>query len=252
MEALRVERLRKTFGGVQALQDVSFGVEIGERLALIGPNGAGKTTLLNLISGELFPNGGRIHIFGHEVTMIPIYRRTHLGLARSFQLNKLFFNLTILDNILLALQALQPFRFQPFRSIFAYKHLFFKAQELLEPMGLWERKDIPVSDLSYGGQRQVELVLSLAAEPKLLLLDEPSAGLSAEETADMITMIRNLGQDITTLVVAHDMDVIFGLADRIIVLHYGKVMADGTPEEIQANSVVKEIYMGIEESTGDA
>jgi len=252
MEALKVEGLSKDFGGVHAARDVSFSVEAGEHLAIIGPNGAGKTTLFNLLSGQLTATAGRVYLFGQDITRMPTHRRVDLGLARSFQLTTLFLNLTVLDNTLLALQGTQPSRFQMFRSATAYKHLFTKAQELLDSMDLWEKKDDLVQAISYGEQRKLEIALSLASEPKLLLLDEPSTGLTATESADIISMIRNLGSDITVIIVAHDMDLVFGVAERIIVLHYGEIIAEGTPEEISADSKVKEIYMGGEETTGNA
>jgi len=252
MEALRVEGLSKNFGGVQALKGVSFTVQVGERLAIIGPNGAGKTTLFNLLNGQEKATAGQIYFFGQEITTMPTHRRAHLGQGRSFQLTNLFPNLTVLDNALLAVQGTKPSRFQLFRPFTAYKHLFTKAQELLGVVALWEKRDDLVQALGYGEQRRLEVTLSLASEPKLLLLDEPSSGLTAAEGTDIVTMIRNLGPDITVVVVAHDMDLVFGLAHRIMVFHYGEVIADGTPEEIQADSRVKEIYMGIEEETGNA
>jgi len=252
MEVLRIEGLSKNFGGVQAVKDVSFTVEAGERLAIIGPNGAGKTTLFNLLNGQEKPTAGRIYFFGQEITTMPTYRRAHLGQARSFQLTSLFPGLTVLNNALLAVQGTKPSRFQLFRPVTAYKHLFTKAQELLEAMDLWERRDDVVQALGHGEQRRLEIALSLASEPNLLLLDEPSSGLTAAEGADMITMILNLGTDVTVVIVAHDMDIVFGLASRVMVLHYGEVIADGTPEEIQADPRVKEIYMGVEEGTGNA
>jgi len=252
MEALKIEGLSKNFGGVQAVKDISFTVEAGERLAIIGPNGAGKTTLFNLLNGQESATAGRIYLFGQEITNMPTHRRAYLGQGRSFQLTRLFPKLTVLDNALLAVQGTKPSSFQLLRLITVYKHLFTKAQELLETMALWEKRDDLVQALGYGEQRRLEIALSLASEPKLLLLDEPSSGLTAAESADIITIIRNLGPNITVVVVAHDMDLVFGLAERIMVLHYGQIIADGTPEEIQADSRVKEIYMGIEEDTGNA
>jgi branched-chain amino acid transport system ATP-binding protein len=247
MEALRIEDLSKNFGGVQAILKLSLGVGVGERLAIIGPNGAGKTTLLNLISGELFPTHGRIYISGHEVTEMPRYKRVRLGLGRSFQLNNVFFNLTLLENTCVALQALKSSRWQMLRPVSAYDLLADDARALLEPQGLWEKRDTPISDLSYGQQRQMELILSLATKPKLLLLDEPSAGLSAGESADITNMIQNLGGDITVILVAHDMDLVFGVASRIIVLHYGEIVAEGTGEQISTDPRVREIYIGKEQ-----
>jgi len=247
METLRVEGLTKNFGGVTALNNVSFTVETGERLAIIGPNGAGKTTLFNLLNGQEIPTSGRIYFFGQDITTVPTYSRAHLGQGRSFQLTTLFLKLTVLHNILLAIQGTGAPRYQLLRPISAYKHLYNKAQELLESVALWEKREELVQSLSYGEQRRLEISLSIASEPKLLLLDEPSSGLTAAESADIVTMIANLGSDITVALVAHDMDLVFGMAKRIMVFHYGEIIADGTPEEIQANARVKEIYMGTEE-----
>jgi len=244
MESLRVERLSKNFGGVQALHEVSLSVEAGERRAIIGANGAGKSTLLNLINGEITPTSGRVYILGKDVTRMPVYDRVHLGVGRSCQINSLFLHISVLDNVLLALQATQPFRFQMLRSISKYDHLFANAQELLKARGLWEKRGVPVIDLSYGEQRRIEIVLSLASSPKLLLLDEPTAGLSASETSDIIDLVRSLERDISVLFISHNIDVIFSIAERITMLHYGQVVAEGAPEEIKANPKVKQIYLG--------
>ena len=247
MEVLRVEHLSKNFDGIQATEDVSFSVASGERLAIIGPNGAGKTTLFNLLNGQLKPTAGRITLFNQDITHMPVQRRARLGQARSFQINTLFPTLTVLDNMLLAVHGLQPSRFQMFRSMTSYEASMARARTLLASMGLWEKCGELTQDISYGEQRKLEIALSLASEPKLILLDEPSAGLTAEESADLVDQIQNLGRDMTVIVVAHDMDLVFGLADRIIVLHYGRIIVEGTPEEIQADSRVREIYMGLEE-----
>ncbi len=252
MEALRVEDLSKDFGGVRAVQHISFCVETGEHLAIIGPNGAGKTTLFNLLDGQLHPTGGRVYLFGQEITNVAPYSRAHLGIARSFQLTSLFLNLTIVGNILLALQGTRPSRFQMLRSASAYEHLYTKAKKLLDSMDLWRKKDDPVHTISYGEQRKLEIALSLALEPKLLLLDEPSTGLTAAESADITSMIHNLRRDITVILVAHDMDLVFGVAERIIVLHYEEIIAEGTAKKISTDPRVREIYMGSEEATGNA
>jgi len=252
MEALKVDSLSKDFGGVHAVRNVSFSVEAGEHLAIIGPNGAGKTTLLNLLSGQLSPTAGRVYLFGQEITDMTAYQRAHLGIARSFQLTALFFNLTVLDNSLLALQGTRPSRFQMFRPATAYEHLYAEARKLLGSMDLWEKKDDPVHAISYGEQRKLEIALSLASGPKLLLLDEPSTGLTTTESADITSMIRALGADVAVILVAHDMDLVFGVAERIIVLHHGEIIVEGTPEEISHDLRVKEIYMGSEETTGYA
>jgi branched-chain amino acid transport system ATP-binding protein len=247
MEALRVEGLSKNFGGVSALDNVSFGVEVGERLVIIGPNGAGKTTLFNLINGQLPATSGRISFLGQDITAIPTHRRAHLGQARAFQIISLLLNLSVVDNALLALHGTKPYRFKLFRPITHYKRISDKVQETLEALDLWGKRHELVKKLSYGEQRRMEIALSLALEPKLLLLDEPSAGLTMEECSGIIDMIKNLGLDITVIIVDHDMDLVFGVAERIIVLHYGQIIADGTPEQIQTDPRVKEIYLGIEE-----
>ena len=247
MEALRVKGLSKNFGGVSAVDNISFGVEIGERLVIIGPNGAGKTTLFNLINGQLPATSGRIYFLGKDITAMPTHSRAHLGQARAFQIISLFLNLSVLDNALLALHGTKPYRFKLFRPINDYKLISDKVQETLEALDLWDNKDELVKNLSYGDQRRMEIGLSLALQPKLLLLDEPSAGLTMEECSGIIDMIKNLGLDITVIIVDHDMDLVFGVAERIIVLHYGQIIADGAPEQIQADPRVKEIYLGIEE-----
>lgn len=252
MEILRVEHLSKDFGGVHGLRNVSFRVEDGERLAIIGPNGAGKTTLFNILNGQLLATAGQIYYLGKDITNLPIHHRAHLGVARSFQITNLFSNLTVLHNTMLALQGTKSRRFQMFRSISSYKGAFVEAERLLKAWALWEKRDEPVQNISYGDQRRLEIVLSLASKPKLLLLDEPSAGLTAEDSADIVQKIAELGRTTTIIFVAHDMDLVFGVAERIIVLHYGEIIAEGTCEVIQADSRVKEIYMGIEESSLNA
>ena len=252
MEALRVEGLSKDFGGVRPLRNVSFSVEAGERLAIIGPNGAGKTTLLNLLDGQLHPTSGRVYLFGQDITNVATHSRAHLGIARSFQLTSLCLNLTVLENISLALQGTRPSRFQMLRSASTYEHLCTKAKELLDSMDLWRKKDNPVHAISYGEQHKLDIALSLALEPKLLLLDEPSSGLTTAESSDITSMIRSLGTDITVILVAHDMDLVFGVAERIIVLYDGGIIAEGTGEKINTDPRVKEIYMGNEETTGNA
>lgn len=246
MEVLRVEHLSKNFGGVQALSDISFWVSSGERLAIIGPNGAGKTTLFNLLTGQLKPTKGSIFLFDKDITKTSTHHRVHLGQARSFQLNMLFATLTVLDNVLLAIHGTKRSPFHMFRSITSYAECMRKAREILESLDLWEKRKELIHSLSYGEQRKLEIALSLASEPKIILLDEPSAGLTTEESTNLTAMLHRLGRDISIAVIAHDMDLIFGLAERIIVLHYGEIIAVGTPEEIQEEPRVREIYMGIE------
>ena len=251
MEALKVNNLSKHFGGVMAVNKVSFTVEAGERVAIIGPNGAGKTTLFNLINGQLSATEGQTFFFGQEVTSLPTHVRANLGMARAFQIISLLQNLTVLDNTLLTLHGTEPSRYSMLRPIKEFKEVSDKAAQALNSLKLWDKRDEPVKNLSYGEQRRLEIWLGLAMEPKLLLLDEPSAGSTREEVSDIISIIRNLDSDITVLIVDHDMDMIFEAAERIIVLHFGEVITDGTPQEVKTNQKVKEIYMGIEENAED-
>jgi branched-chain amino acid transport system ATP-binding protein len=251
MACLTANGLAKNFGGIQVLQDVSFTLNTGENLALIGPNGAGKTTLINLLSGMIPPTRGQVLLFGKDITNVAVHRRLHMGLAYSFQLNSLFFNLSVMDNVVLALQGKQPFHRQLWHSFARNDHRFVRVQKLMESMGLWEKRGFPVTSLSYGEQRMMELALSLASEPKLLLLDEPSAGLSESETGQMMHYVRNLPEETAVLFVSHDMDVVFDLADRIVVLNYGVLIAEGKPEEIQSNPQVREIYLGEKQDAQD-
>ena len=249
MEVLRVEGLSKNFGGLQVLQELSFTVEAGDKLAIIGPNGAGKTTLFNVVNGQLPATAGRVYLLGQEITRLAPHRRLHLGLSRSFQLNNLFFILPLIDNMLLALQGAQYPHFRMFRSI--NTDFFAMAQNLLEPMGLWEKRFDPVATLSYGDQRLLEIAFALASKPKLLLLDEPTAGLPGAEATAFADTIRNLLGDTALIFCAHDMDLVFNLADRIMVLYFGKIIARGTPEEIRADPRVQEIYLGGEVTSSD-
>jgi branched-chain amino acid transport system ATP-binding protein len=252
MQILRVEGLSKSFGGLQVLRDISFGVEAGEKIAIIGPNGAGKTTLFNVLGGQLPVTGGHIFLEGEEITHLTPHRRLHLGLARSYQLNNLFFNLSLLDNMLLALYGAERSHIQMFRSLDHRNDLLTLAQNLLEPMDLWEKRVDVVATLSYGDQRLLEIVFALASNPKLVLLDEPSAGLPTAEAATFANKIRDLSGKRTLIFCAHDMDLVFNLADKIMVLYFGQIIAQGHPQEIKANPKVQEIYLGSEEPSGDA
>ncbi|MFH1123549.1 MAG: ABC transporter ATP-binding protein [Pseudomonadota bacterium] len=247
MDVLKVESLGQSYGGLQVLMDISFSLKTGEKVALIGPNGAGKTTLFNVLTGFISPATGRISLLNQDVTGMPAHKRASLGLARSFQLNTLFPHLSLLINVLIAVQGVQSTRFHWFRPITAFKENLAVARELLELVGLWDQRDAPVSALGYGQQRLVEIIMALASRPKLLLLDEPSAGLSSGESEHLIEMIHSLTKDTTVLFCAHDLDLVFTLADRVMVLFYGKIMAQGSPEEIQNNPEVRMIYLGEEE-----
>jgi branched-chain amino acid transport system ATP-binding protein len=246
--ALSLSDVSKAFGGLRAVDGVILQVDRGERRAIIGPNGAGKTTLFNLISGELQPTGGRITLFGRDITRLPPHRRAALGLARTYQITNLFPRLTVLENCLLATQALTPAKLHLHRALSRYPALFERARSLLEAVGLIGKDDETVRNLSHGEQRQLEIALALAGAPKLLLLDEPTAGLSPAESQMMTGLLKKLDSAITILIIEHDMGVAFELTNRITVLHFGKAVADGLADEVKANPLVQEIYLG----TGEA
>ncbi len=248
MTALTVDGLTHDFGGLRALDGVSFTAGVGERRVILGPNGAGKTTLFNLITGLLSPVAGRIALFEHDVTRLAPYRRARLGLGRTFQITTLFPRLTVLESVLLAVQGADHARFALFRPRGTYRHLAERAEELLATWGLTDRCDVPTRELSYGEQRQVELLLALAGRPRALLLDEPTAGLAAAETATVVGMIQRFPRDVTVLLIEHDMDVALSLADRITVLHQGRVLAEGTREEVRADPRVTRIYLGADDA----
>jgi branched-chain amino acid transport system ATP-binding protein len=244
--ALSLTNVSKEFGGLRAVDGVNLTVRVGERRAIIGPNGAGKTTLFNLITGEQPLSGGEITLFTSDVTRLAPHRRAALGLGRTYQfcITHLFPRLTVLENCLLAAQALSPVKFHLHRPITGYPELFERAETVLEKVGLGTKSATEVRNLSHGEQRQLEIALALAGNPKLLLLDEPTAGLSPAESKLMTALLKNLDPTITILVIEHDMDVAFELTERITVLHYGKVIADGLGHEIKANPLVQEIYLG--------
>jgi branched-chain amino acid transport system ATP-binding protein len=241
---LKLTDLSRAFGGLLAVDGVSLTVAPGERRAIIGPNGAGKTTLFSLISGETMPSGGRIELFGRDITRLPSHRRAALGLARTYQITNLFPRLTVLDNCLLAAQALLPLKLHMHRDLAHYPEVLERARTVLGAVGLSDRAAATVRDLSHGEQRQLEIALALAGAPKLLLLDEPTAGLSPAESASMTALLKTLDPAITLLVIEHDMDVAFQLTDRVTVLHYGKVVADGHRRDVVADPLVQEIYLG--------
>ncbi len=243
---LLVEDLTKDFGGLRAVDGVNLRIEPGERRVLMGPNGAGKTTLFNLISGVYPSSGGRILYFEKDVTRLPSYRRAALGIARTYQITNLFPNLTVSDNILMACQALVRTKFVMFRPISSYHRLTDRCNNLLKESGLWGKRNELVKNLSHGDQRQIEVSLALAEKPRLLLLDEPAAGLSSAETHALTLLLKKLDPSITILLIEHDMDVAFEFAERITVLYQGKFLAEGTKEEIKNNPTVQEIYLGSE------
>ena len=245
MDALSIKGLSKSFGAVEVLKEISLDVAQGEHVAVIGPNGAGKSTLLNVISGDLSADAGQVSLLGRDMTHLPPNRRVHHGMARSYQLTRVFHTRSVLQNTLLALHGKRRSRFQMVRSALSYREILSQAERLLTLLGLWEKKDRLVSQVSYGDRRKMEITLSLALEPRVLLMDEPSAGLDLGEIHDFIALIRSLSKDITVLFAAHDMDVVFGLADRVVVLYYGHFIATGTPEEIKTNPQIRAIYLGM-------
>jgi len=242
---LRVENLSHSYGGLNVLEDVSFNIDAGEKVGLIGPNGSGKTTLLKILSGLLRVKSGHVYFLGQEVTKMPVHKHVSLGIGLSFQNNNLFPNLSLLDNVRLAIQGKKTYRFQMLRPVGAYIDNLAEAKKMLNLVGLWGKRGDQVSALSYGEQRQVEIILALALNPELLLMDEPSAGLTMGESAELIQIINHLVRDKTVLFCAHDMELVFALAQRVIVLYNGQIIAEGTAKEIQANPRVREIYLGI-------
>jgi len=241
---LKVAGLAKRFGGIVATDDLSLDVVPGELHAVIGPNGAGKTTLIAQLSGQLMPDSGRIHFAGNDITTLPTYRRSRLGLARSFQITSLFLDLSVLDNVALAVQAHAGHSFRFWRDARSEPELREPARAALARVGLSARADLPASLLSHGEHRQLELAMALAGGPRMLLLDEPMAGMGPEESAGMVAMLRALKRELTILLVEHDMEAVFALADRITVLVYGRVIATGSPAEIRANPQVRDAYLG--------
>jgi branched-chain amino acid transport system ATP-binding protein len=244
--ALSLAAVSKAFGGLRAVDGVNLQVRPGERRAIIGPNGAGKTTLFNLISGELPLTEGRITLFGRDITRLSPHQRAALGLARTYQITNLFPRLTVLENCLLAAQALRPTKLHLHRALSRYPSLFERARTVLQDVGLDGKEGETVRNLSHGEQRQLEIALALAGAPKLLLLDEPTAGLSPAESAMMTALLKQLDPAITILIIEHDMDVAFDLTNRVTVLHFGRVVADGLGDEVKADPLVQTIYLGTE------
>ena len=241
---LQIEHLAKRFGGIIATDDVMLTVKRGELHALIGPNGAGKTTLIAQLSGQLAPDSGRIRFDGHNITTLRPPRRSQLGLARSFQITSLFLDLSVLDNVALAVQAHAGHSFRFWRPAREEKELREPARAALARVGLEARAEWPASAISHGEHRLLEIAMALAGRPRMLLLDEPMAGLGPEESARLVEMLQELKAEYTILLVEHDMEAVFALADRITVLVYGRVIASGAPHVIHADEAVREAYLG--------
>ena len=241
---LELKGLSKSFGGLHAVREVTLKIMPGDRMAIIGPNGAGKTTLFNLITGIFPATSGQVLLFGQDVTSWPSHQRTALGMARTFQVTHLFPKLTVLDNVLLAIKGLRKSKFVMWRFLSSYRDVYEKAHGLLGQADFLDRKDTEVRYLSHGEQRQLEIVLGLASDPKVLLLDEPTAGLSSGESTEMAKFLMGLDPGLAILLIEHDMDVVFDVADQISVLHFGELLETGTPEQIHGSKKVQEIYLG--------
>ncbi len=241
---LDIQGLKKSFGGVVATDSVSLGVETGELHAIIGPNGAGKTTLIAQLSGDLTPDAGHVVFNGKDITTVPTHRRSHFGLARSFQITSVFMGLSVIDNVALAVQAHDGHSFRFWQPAATEARLRKPALEVLEKVGLANRAGTIASAMSHGERRQLEIAMALATDPSFLLLDEPMAGMGVEESAAMVKILRSLKGDKTILLVEHDMDAVFALADRISVLVYGRIIATGKPEDIRKNADVRSAYLG--------
>jgi branched-chain amino acid transport system ATP-binding protein len=241
---LRIENLVRRFGGIVATDNLSLDIARGELHAIIGPNGAGKTTLISQLIGQLRPTAGTIRFSGQDVTHLPAWKRSRLGLARSFQITSLLPNFTAADNVALAAQARDGHSFRFFGNARQEKQLRAAAHAALDRVGLLGRADVVVSRLSHGEQRELELAVALATQPQLLLLDEPMAGLGVTESARMVKLLAELRQEVTIVLVEHDMNAVFALADRITVLVYGRVIASDVPAAIRTNEEVKRAYLG--------
>jgi branched-chain amino acid transport system ATP-binding protein len=241
---LRVENLVRRFGGIVATDNLSLDVTRGELHAIIGPNGAGKTTLISQLTGQLFSNSGTIRFADRDITSLPAWRRSALGLARSFQITSLLLDFTASDNVALAAQAHDGHSFRFWGDARKESHLREAARSALERVGLAHRAETVVSELSHGEQRELELAVALATKPQLLLLDEPMAGLGITESARMVKLLQELRREVTIVLVEHDMDAVFALADRITVLVYGRVIASDAPAAIRGNAEVRRAYLG--------
>jgi branched-chain amino acid transport system ATP-binding protein len=243
---LETQHLRKAFGGLVAVADVSLSIERGAIHSIIGPNGAGKTTLFNLITGKYRPTSGRVILNGQDISALAVHQRAHLKMGRSFQITNLFPNLTVLENVRLAAQAMGGGSFRVLQRADSFKGYLTRAYEVLEIVGLKEQAPYFAATLPHGGKRKLELAILLAADPDLLLLDEPTAGMATEQVPDLIDLIRavrNRGNK-TVVLVEHNMNVVMNISDRITVMHQGKVLANGTPAEVAADKAVQGAYLG--------
>jgi branched-chain amino acid transport system ATP-binding protein len=242
---LEVRQVSKSFGGLKAVNRVTLAVEKGQVVSLIGPNGAGKTTIFNLITGVFYPEEGDIFFNDHRITGMPPYKLCHLGLARSFQITNIFQGLTVFENIRLARQG-QTRGFNLLGSISHLSQLNNEAEDILNLLGLWNQRDELAGNLSHGDQRYLEIGIALASQPSMLLLDEPTAGMTPMETRASIELIKRLREKVTIILIEHDIDLVFEVSDKIMVMHQGSLLAEGTPNEVKGNKAVQEAYLGEE------
>jgi branched-chain amino acid transport system ATP-binding protein len=243
---LETKNLRREFGALIAVADVSIKVKAGSFHSIIGPNGAGKTTFFNLLSGNLKPTSGQVIFKGNDITKLPLHKTAHLGIGRSFQITNIFPSLTVIENIRLAAQALGKDNFKFFRAAGAFRRYEERAEAVLEQVGLSDRAYSTANTLPHGDQRKLELGMILAPDPEMLLLDEPTAGMASEQVPELMALIREIqaNGDKTIMLVEHNMNVVMNVSDTITVMHYGEVLAEGTPAEISANETVQQAYLG--------
>jgi branched-chain amino acid transport system ATP-binding protein len=242
--ALEIVNLRKAFGGLPVTQDVSLAIRPGERRLIIGPNGAGKTTLFNQVTGDLKPNAGEIKLFGADITQLAPHKRAHFGLSRTYQIITLFAGDTLEHNVTLGLLGLSPSRWQMWRPLSYYGELATEARRTLDSVGLLHLAAHPVSDIAYGEKRRVELAMALAQKPRVLLLDEPLAGLSNTERATVKSLIASIPRATTVVMIEHDMDTALDLAETVTLLNYGRVIVDGARDAVIADARTREVYLG--------
>jgi branched-chain amino acid transport system ATP-binding protein len=243
--ALEVVNLKKAFGGLVVTQDVSLAIRPGERRLIIGPNGAGKTTLFNQISGDMRPNSGEIRLLGTDVTQLPPYKRAHAGLSRTYQIITLFTGDSLEHNVALGLLGLRPARWQMWRPLSFYGDIETEARRTLDAVGLLHLATHPVSEIAYGEKRRVELAMALAQKPRVVLLDEPLAGLSNTERSQVKTLIASIPRETTVIMIEHDMDTALDLAETVTLLNYGRVIVDGRRDAVIADERTREVYLGV-------
>jgi len=243
--ALEIIDLKKAFGGLVVTQNISLAIRPGERRLMIGPNGAGKTTLFNQISGDMRPNSGQIKLFGADITALAPYQRAHLGLSRTYQIITLFSDDTLEHNITLGLLGLRPSRWQMWRPLTSYRDLATEARRVLDTVGLLHLAQHPISDIAYGEKRRVELAMALAQKPRVLLLDEPLAGLSNTERSVVKSLITAIPRETTVIMIEHDMDTALDLAETVTLLNYGRIIVDGERDAVIADERTREVYLGV-------